>query len=120
MTQLKSLIHLRKAILLSLEIDSHGNEQTFRTIIVLTKHMRVFGKFFRRLQQLSAERFASLAMSTEVVMIYWSEIAESTNYPQRNIFGQFYYYYLTLLNFLQRFRSCIISCQIFGAGPGSS
>jgi hypothetical protein len=81
--------------------------------------MRVFGKFFRRLQQLSAERFASLPMSTELVLLYWSEIAESTKYPQKYIFGQYVPCCPANLTLSQRFRCCFISCQIFGARLGS-
>lgn len=58
-------------------------------MVTLTKHLRVFGKFFRRLQQLSADRFASLPLFNELVLFYWSEIVGSTDYPRQLISGQY-------------------------------
>lgn len=78
---------LRKSIILAL--GPIGNESTRRNIIILSKHLRVFGKFFRRWQQLSAERFALLPTSAELVLFYWSEIVDSTNYPPKNIAGKY-------------------------------
>jgi hypothetical protein len=82
---------LRKNILIAAgPLDASGSESTRRTVITLTKHLRVFGKFFRRLQQLSSERFASLPLSNELVLFYWSEIVDSTNYPHHVVSGQYF------------------------------
>ncbi|KAF8974448.1 armadillo-type protein [Flammula alnicola] len=67
--QVKALADLRKSIIR-------------RTVIILTRHLRTFGKYFRRLQQLSPERFISLPTSGDLIMFYWSQIVDSTNYPQ--------------------------------------
>ena len=98
LNQLKSLVMLRKSILTAVgPLNSSGSESTRRTIITLTKHLRVFGKFFRRLQQLAAERFASLPLFNDLVLFYWSEIVDSTNYPHQVISG----YYISLVSWSQ-------------------
>ncbi|KAF9534185.1 armadillo-type protein [Crepidotus variabilis] len=82
-TQVRSLWVLRKSVLLPLVANkSSMDDATRQTILVLTKHLRVFGKLFRRLQQLSIDRFTNLAISTELVLFYWGEIVDSTNYSE--------------------------------------
>ncbi|KAF8165214.1 armadillo-type protein [Crassisporium funariophilum] len=81
--QVKALSGMRNTIVLSvLQNNSMGNEQTRRTISVFTRHLRLFGKFFRRMQQLSPERFVSLTSSGDLIMFYWSQVVEATNHPQ--------------------------------------
>ncbi|PPQ83268.1 hypothetical protein CVT25_004007 [Psilocybe cyanescens] len=85
-SQVKALAELRKGIVMSLlNNELPANEQTRRTVSVLTRHLRTFGKYFRRLQQLSSERFISLPMSDDIVMYYWSQIVDSTSYPQNMV-----------------------------------
>ncbi|KAH9482382.1 Importin-11 [Psilocybe cubensis] len=84
--QVKALSALRKGIVMSLmNNELPRNEQTRLTVSVMTRHLRTFGKFFRRLQQLSSERFISLSLSGDIVMYYWSQIVDSTEYPQNMI-----------------------------------
>ena len=46
----------------------------------LTRHIRVFGKFFRRLQQLDSEKFVELPACNDMVLYYWSKVIEATNH----------------------------------------
>ena len=88
MDQVKALADLRKNIVSSvIQNDSMKSDQIRRTVVLLTKHLRTFGKFFRRLQQLSPERFVLLPMCGDLIMSYWSQIVDSTNYPQNLICG---------------------------------
>lgn len=88
MNQVKTLAALRKDIVLSLlQNEIAGNARIQRAVSILTRHLRAFGKFFRRLQQLSPERFALLPMSSDLILFYWSQILDSTNYPQNFIVG---------------------------------
>ncbi|PPR07214.1 hypothetical protein CVT26_012647 [Gymnopilus dilepis] len=83
MNQVKALAESRKIIVLSLLQNTvSGSEPTQLAILILTRHLRTFGKFFRRMQQLSPERFALLPFSGELILFYWSQIVDSTNYPQ--------------------------------------
>ena len=89
MNQVKALAESRKIIVLSLLQNTvSGSEPTQLAILILTRHLRTFGKFFRRMQQLSPERFALLPFSGELILFYWSQIVDSTNYPQTFITGQ--------------------------------
>ncbi|KDQ64644.1 hypothetical protein JAAARDRAFT_187954 [Jaapia argillacea MUCL 33604] len=47
----------------------------------LTRHVRLFGKFFRRLQQLAVQRFVGLPMSNDLVLYYWSKVVQAANSP---------------------------------------
>ena len=87
--QVKALIAMRQSIVLSvMQNDPTENNQNLRrTIIVLTRHIRLFGKFFRRMQQLSHERFVQLPTSGDLIMFYWSQVVESTNYPGSFVAG---------------------------------
>ena len=89
--QVKSLIAMRQTIVLSLlQNDPAENDQNLRrTMAVLTRHIRLFGKFFRRMQQLSHERFVLLPTSGELIMFYWTQVVESTNYPGSFVAGTF-------------------------------
>lgn len=87
--QVKALIAMRQTIVLSvLQNDPAENNQNLRrTVTVLTRHIRLFGKFFRRMQQLSHERFVLLPTSEDLIMFYWSQVVESTNYPGSFVAG---------------------------------
>ena len=88
--QVKALILMRQTVVLSmLQNDPAGNNQHLRrTISILTRHIRLFGKFFRRMQQLSHERFVLLPMSGDLIMFYWTQVVESTNYPENFVAGR--------------------------------
>ena len=80
---------MRKDIMLSVkQRNLLTNPQIQRTISILTRHLRTYGKYFRRLQQLSQERFVALPGSGELIMLYWSQIVGSTNHDQSDIAGE--------------------------------
>ncbi|KAF8914040.1 armadillo-type protein [Gymnopilus junonius] len=84
--QVKRLATLRKSIVLSLlQSEVAGNDRIRRAVSILTRHVRSFGKFFRRLQQLSPERFVLHPMSSDLILFYWSQVLDSTSYPQNII-----------------------------------
>jgi hypothetical protein len=58
-----------------------------RSIDQLSRHVRVLGKFFRRLQQLNVVRFVELPMCSNVVLYYWDKVVEATNAPREMISG---------------------------------
>lgn len=79
---------MRKDIMLSVKQQNLLiNPQTQRTVSILTRHLRAYGKYFRRLQQLSQARFVDLPGSGELIMLYWSQIVESTEHNQSDIAG---------------------------------
>lgn len=53
----------------------------------ITRHVRTFGKFFRRLQQLEAKKFVLLPICTDIVLYYWSKVVQSTEVSPELIDG---------------------------------
>ncbi|KAF9464415.1 armadillo-type protein [Collybia nuda] len=77
--QLKTLVELRNNVVprdgTAKDVDSN------RSVDILTRHIHIFGKFFRRLQQLSPPRFANLPMCSNLILFYWSQVVEATGGP---------------------------------------
>jgi hypothetical protein len=79
-----------------LALDSN----TRRSVDILTRHNRHFGKFFRRLQQLSQIRFSELPMCGEMILFYWSQVDEATRGPPDLIGGENLHPAISFNNFL--------------------
>ncbi|TFK55905.1 ARM repeat-containing protein [Heliocybe sulcata] len=80
--QLQALSELRINLLVALRsantsVDTAGR----RTIDQLTRHVRLFGKLFRRFQQLDVKRFIQLPGCSELVFYYWSKVVQATDSP---------------------------------------
>jgi len=58
-----------------------------RSIDQLTRHVRLFGKFFRRIQQLCVARFVALPMCSDVVLYYWGKVVQATTSSSDAIAG---------------------------------
>ena len=52
-----------------------------------TRHVRAFGKFFRRLQQLETKKFVLLPICTDIVLYYWNKVVQSTEVSPELING---------------------------------
>ncbi|KAG6903497.1 hypothetical protein C0995_005520 [Termitomyces sp. Mi166 len=77
--QVKTLIALRTDVTMSLiQANSNTDPQVHRFIDMFTRHVRVFGKFFRRLQQLSPARFVALPACSDLILYYWSQVVRAT------------------------------------------
>lgn len=82
--QLKQLIELRYGIIVS---GSAMTPQARQSINMLTKHILVLGKFFRRLSHASHSRFVQLPMCNELVLFYWSHVVDATGIQPSPIAG---------------------------------
>ncbi|KAF8623412.1 hypothetical protein AX15_006355 [Amanita polypyramis BW_CC] len=84
--QLQSLVNLRQDIVLNL-VRSGQQEllRSSRTTNILTRHIRLFGKFFRRLQQLSHARFIGLPVCADLILFYWSQVVNATSSPREYV-----------------------------------
>ena len=99
--QLKNLTELRTSVVMSLTQSGLAlDSSTCRSVNILTRHIRHFGKFFRRLQQLSQSRFVELPMCGEMILFYWSQVDEATRGPSELINGENYYSATGLSNVL--------------------
>lgn len=67
--------------------DVPNTQQVLRTMEKLTAHVRSFGKFFRRLQQLDTKKFVLLPICTDIVLYYWSKVVQSTEVSPELING---------------------------------
>jgi hypothetical protein len=85
--QLKTLIELRINLIAALR-SSGTDVAASTTIDILTRHVRLFGKFFRRLQQLAVSRFVMLPMCRDLVLYYWDKVVQATNGPPELISGK--------------------------------
>jgi hypothetical protein len=86
----KALIELRTNLVLALRSSPAGvTSIARRSLNQLTSHVRLFGKFFRKLQQLSPPRFVALPMCNELVMYYWGNVVQATNGPPELIAGAY-------------------------------
>ena len=59
-----------------------------RTLDLLTRHVRVFGKLFRRMQRDNAAHFVMLPMCGDLVVYYWSKVVQATSGPPDQIAGR--------------------------------
>lgn len=83
--QIQDLTNLRKEIVKAISRDPAAMGSYLPAVKILTKHSLTFGKFFRRLQQLSHQRFALLPMCGDLVLFYWSQIVEASTSPESSI-----------------------------------
>ena len=84
--QLQALSELRINLVSALGTTS-GDAMTERTVDLLTRHVRVFGKLFRRMQRDNAANFVTLPMCGDLVLYYWSKVVQATNGKPEQIAG---------------------------------
>ncbi|KAL4076110.1 ARM repeat-containing protein [Scleroderma citrinum] len=77
--QLKGLSEQRISFVLALRLSPDNSPVTPVTVDKLTRHVRVFGKFFRRLQQLEPAKFIELPTCNDMVLYYWENVVQATN-----------------------------------------
>lgn len=86
--QLSTLSELRINLLLALRTSQPSLDPiTQLNITNLTRHVLLFGKFFKRLQQLDAPRFVLLPGCSDLVLFYWSKVVQATNGSPKLIEG---------------------------------
>lgn len=61
------------------------DQSTAASLLRLTKHVRLFGKYFRRTQMFSPTRFVHLPESRQLVMFYWEKVVAATQAPGQAI-----------------------------------
>lgn len=87
---MKTFVTLRTNILLTLNItngNQPSNDVVARSVDFLTRHVRQFGKLFRRMQQLNCLKFVALNGCGEMVLFYWSQVEQATDSPVEYLAG---------------------------------
>ncbi|KAJ3573347.1 hypothetical protein NP233_g2485 [Leucocoprinus birnbaumii] len=75
-----TLFALRKEIVVALSRDGK-TAQANRPLHALTNHVRTYGKYFCRLEQLDASRFVDLPQCGDLVLYYWQQVVDATGGP---------------------------------------
>ncbi|EJD01395.1 ARM repeat-containing protein [Fomitiporia mediterranea MF3/22] len=86
--QLQGLEELRITVVSSLGsslAEQPTNPNASRSIDYLTRHIRQYGKLFRRMQQLNCSKFVALSSCSDLVLYYWSKVVQATNGPPEYI-----------------------------------
>ena len=87
--QVRALSELRTRLVLALHASPPADARVAElSIRSLTRHVTLFGKFFRRLQQLDSVRFVQLPLSGDLVLWYWNTVVEATGGPVEYIEGK--------------------------------
>ncbi|KAG0701790.1 hypothetical protein DFH29DRAFT_999976 [Suillus ampliporus] len=79
--QLKILSELRINIVLALRGSGASDRLTLLSVDRLTRHVRIFGKKFHRLQQLEPAKFVKLPTGNKIVLYYWDRVVQAINGP---------------------------------------
>ncbi|KAJ6486383.1 armadillo-type protein [Mycena vitilis] len=80
-TSVQSLVPRRHDIIVNPQSASAPNAGAQRAVDTLTRHIRLLGKFFRRLQELSVSRFATLPSCPALIAFYWKQVTTATENP---------------------------------------
>lgn len=96
--QLQTLSELRINLVLAIRSGAaSATPVTEQSIKTLTRHIRLFGKNFRRLQQLDAVKFVKLPSCSDLILYYWSKVVQATNSPNDHVQGKLEMYEMRAL-----------------------
>lgn len=84
--QLQTLSELRINLMFALQSTPTSQIGT-RSVDILTRHVRLFGKLFRRMQELSHPKFVALPLCSDLVLYYWSKVVQASSAPPEAISG---------------------------------
>jgi importin-11 len=85
------LWELRVQLIVSLYQEIAGSTSpsaAVRALDTLTKHLRLYGKMFLRMQKLSSQRFVALPHANGLIHYYWAEVIKASNGPAEMISGE--------------------------------
>ncbi|KAF8341568.1 ran binding protein 11 [Cantharellus anzutake] len=79
--QLRVVFNLRVNLVLALRSrpSAHPDAVGLKSIQYLTKHLKAFGKLFRKMQQSAVPRFLALPECAPLIMYYWNKVIEANS-----------------------------------------
>lgn len=87
------VVGLRQALVGASSSPGQGLPTTaLKPIEVFTKHIKLYGKMFRRMQRLFSRRFIGLPGANEFVLYCWTEVVKAASGPSDLIEGIFRLY----------------------------
>ncbi|KAH9846976.1 ARM repeat-containing protein [Lenzites betulinus] len=75
--QLQAISELRIGLVSALGPEPY-DLHTDNSLSLLTRHVRIFGKLFRRMQRDAPSYFVTLPMCGDLVLYYWSKVVQAT------------------------------------------
>lgn len=86
--QVRVLMDLRISLCMAMNSKQPSDAIACRGLDYLTRHVRQFGKLFRRMQQLNASKFVDAEGCSDLVLFYWNKVAQATTTPSDYIAGR--------------------------------
>ncbi|TBU32713.1 ARM repeat-containing protein [Dichomitus squalens] len=83
--QLQALSEMRIGLVSALGAGPPADAVSQRALDLLTRHVRVFGKLFRRMQRDNPAHFVTLPVCGDLVLYYWSKVVQATAGPSEQI-----------------------------------
>ncbi|KAH9062811.1 ARM repeat-containing protein [Lactarius vividus] len=81
--QLRGLYETRISILMNLRsAGTQPDPIALRSLNLLYKYVRTFGKFFRRMQHLDVARFVELPLCDDLILYYWEKVVQANSSPE--------------------------------------
>ncbi|KAI0268377.1 ARM repeat-containing protein [Gloeopeniophorella convolvens] len=78
--QLRGIYEARISLLMALRTAaSQPDRIALYSLELLYKHVRTFGKFFRRVQQLDVARFVELPVCDDLILYYWDKVVQANS-----------------------------------------
>lgn len=75
----QTICEARHSLAVNFAASGQSDRAVSDAVAGLSALIRTLGKFFRRLQQLSASRFVGLQATNTLVMYYWGKVVQSLN-----------------------------------------
>jgi hypothetical protein len=79
--QVRNLIEVRYTVVLALQQSGSTPDTAKAAVDILTRHVRLLGKFFRALQRYSSAKFVKLPSCDDLVLYYWSQVIRAADAP---------------------------------------
>lgn len=87
--EVRHFVSLRSSFVASVLASNRLNDVACRrTMDLLVKRIKGYGKFYFRLAMLNPGRFVELPSCTDMIMFYWTEIEKATEAPPQSIAGE--------------------------------
>lgn len=87
--QLQTLSEVRINLVLAIRSGAApATPVSKQSIETLTRHIRLFGKLFKRLQQLDPVKFVKLPSCSDLILYYWSKVVQATNSSNDQVEGR--------------------------------
>lgn len=89
MNNVQILVDLRFKSMMALHQPGAISPTAKSSLDMLTRHIRLLGKFFRALQRFSAAKFTKLPSCDDLVLYYWGQVVQAADASPDMTYGRF-------------------------------